>query len=161
MWNLQLVVPSQRITERIRSNAVWLVSQLTNLGRSEVLVNLDIEPLYAQVATFIQDLIMEGSVKPGQRAPSTNELATFHEINPATARKGLSLLVDDGVLEKRRGIGMFVTPQAREVILAQRREGFAGDFIAPMIDEALRLGYSAHDLRDLVGRVAASRGMYR
>lgn len=71
------------------------------------------------------------------------------------------MLVDAGVLEKRRGIGMFVTPRAREVVLEERRHDFAGDFIAPLIDEALRLGYSRESLQDLVGRVAESRGMYR
>ncbi|SDM00131.1 DNA-binding transcriptional regulator YhcF, GntR family [Corynebacterium mycetoides] len=124
-------------------------------------MNSDVEPLFVQVARFVQDLIVEGSLEPGQRAPSTTELAAFHEINPATARKGLSLLVDAGVLEKRRGIGMFVTPRAREVVLEERRHDFAGDFIAPLIDEALRLGYSRESLQDLVGRVAESRGMYR
>ena len=45
--------------------------------------------------------------------PSTNEFAAYHRINPATAAKGINLLVDDGILEKRRGIGMFVVPGAR------------------------------------------------
>ena len=104
---------------------------------------------------------MDGELKPGQRAPSTNELAAFHSINPATARKGLTLLVEAGVLEKRRGIGMFVTEGAPERIVAKRREDFAGDYIAPLIDEALRLDYSRTDLHDLIDRVAESRGMYQ
>ncbi len=104
---------------------------------------------------------MDGELEPGQRAPSTNELAAFHSINPATARKGLALLVEAGVLEKRRGIGMFVTEGARERIVGKRREDFAGDYIAPLIDEALRLDYSRTDLHDLIDRVAESRGMYQ
>ena len=89
-------------------------------------MNTDAEPLFVQIASFVEDLIVDGSLKPGDQAPSTNQLAQFHEINPATARKGLALLVDDNVLEKRRGLGMFVTDGARERILATRREAFAG-----------------------------------
>lgn len=121
----------------------------------------DAEPLFVQIASFVADLIVDGTLKPGDQAPSTNQLAQFHEINPATARKGLALLVDDHVLEKRRGLGMFVTDGARDRILAKRREDFAGDYIAPLIDEALHLGYTRSNLHDLIDRVAESRGMYQ
>ena len=124
-------------------------------------MNSDAEPLFVQIASFVADLIVDGTLKPGEQAPSTNQLAQFHEINPATARKGLALLVDDHVLEKRRGLGMFVTDGARDQILAKRREDFAGDYIAPLIDEALHLGYTRSDLHDLIDRVAESRGMYQ
>ncbi|WP_288863595.1 GntR family transcriptional regulator [uncultured Corynebacterium sp.] len=124
-------------------------------------MNTDADPLFVQVASFVADLIVDGTLKPGEQAPSTNQLAQFHEINPATARKGLALLVDDHVLEKRRGLGMFVTDGARDRILEKRREDFAGDYIAPLIDEALHLGYTRSDLHDLIDRVAESRGMYQ
>lgn len=124
-------------------------------------MNSDAEPLFVQIASFVADLIVDGTLKPGEQAPSTNQLAQFHEINPATARKGLALLVDDHVLEKRRGLGMFVTDGARGRILEKRREDFAGDYIAPLIDEALHLGYTRSDLHDLIDRVAESRGMYQ
>ena len=124
-------------------------------------MNTDADPLFVQVASFVADLIVDGTLKPGEQAPSTNQLAQFHEINPATARKGLALLVDDHVLEKRRGLGMFVTDGARDRILAKRREDFAGDYIAPLIDEALHLGYTRSDRHDLIDRVAESRGMYQ
>ena len=124
-------------------------------------MNTDAEPLFVQIASFVADLIVDGTLKPGEQAPSTNQLAQFHEINPATARKGLALLVDDHVLEKRRGLGMFVTESARDRILDRRRENFAGDYIAPLIDEALHLGYTRSDLHDLIDRVAESRGMYQ
>ena len=124
-------------------------------------MNTDAEPLFVQIANFVADLIVDGSLKPGEQAPSTNQLAQFHEINPATARKGLALLADDHVLEKRRGLGMFVTEGARERILTKRRDDFAGAFIAPLIDEALHLGYTRSDLHDLIDRVAESRGMYQ
>ena len=124
-------------------------------------MNTDAEPLFVQIASFVADLIVDGTLKPGDQAPSTNQLAQFHEINPATARKGLALLVDDHVLEKRRGLGMFVTDGARDRILEKRREDFAGDYVAPLIDEALHLGYTRSNLHDLIDRVAESRGMYQ
>ncbi|WP_151549711.1 MULTISPECIES: GntR family transcriptional regulator [Corynebacterium] len=118
-------------------------------------------PLFRQIATLVEDSIVEGSLAPGERAPSTNELAEFHSINPATARKGLALLVDIRVLEKRRGIGMFVTDDARELILARRREEFAASFLAPLIDEAVKLGIARAELHTLIDRVAESRGLYQ
>ena len=104
---------------------------------------------------------MDGVLAEGARAPSTNELADFHSINPATARKGLNLLVDVGVLDKRRGIGMFVSEGAIEVIRQRRRSEFAADYVAPLIDEAVRLNYSRAALLDLIERVAESRGLYK
>ena len=124
-------------------------------------MNADTEPLFVQVARLVEDLVVDGTLAPGERAPSTNELAAFHEINPATARKGLGLLVDAGILEKRRGLGMFVTPEARGQALKARRERYAGDYLAPVIDEAVRLGYDRDTLHTLIDRVAESRGMYQ
>lgn len=118
-------------------------------------------PLFRQIATFIEDSIVDGSLCEGARAPSTNDLAVFHQINPATARKGLGLLVDIGVLEKKRGIGMFVTQGAKEAIVSRRREEFAAGYLAPLIDEAVRLDMNRAELHSLIDRVAESRGMYQ
>ena len=119
------------------------------------------QPLFRQIASLVEDSIVHGVLAEGARAPSTNELADFHSINPATARKGLNLLVDVGVLDKRRGIGMFVSEGAIEVIRQRRRSEFAADYVAPLIDEAVRLNYSRAALLDLIERVAESRGLYK
>ncbi|PQM73564.1 GntR family transcriptional regulator [Corynebacterium sp. J010B-136] len=119
------------------------------------------QPLFRQIASLVEDSIVDGVLAEGARAPSTNELADFHSINPATARKGLNLLVDVGVLDKRRGIGMFVSEGAIEVIRQRRRSEFAADYVAPLIDEAVRLNYSRAALLDLIERVAESRGLYQ
>ncbi|HIW92739.1 MAG TPA: GntR family transcriptional regulator [Candidatus Corynebacterium avicola] len=116
-------------------------------------------PLFRQIAELVEDSIVDGSLPEGERAPSTNELAAFHNINPATARKGLTLLVDRGVLAKKRGLGMFVEAGARQVILAQRRESFAADFLVPLVDEAIKLDMPREDLRRLLDQVAESRGL--
>ena len=116
-------------------------------------------PLFRQIAELLEDSIVDGSLPEGERAPSTNELAAFHSINPATARKGLSLLVERGVLAKKRGLGMFVEAGAREVILARRRETFAADFLVPLVDEAMKLDMPREDLGRLLDQVAESRGL--
>ncbi|AKK12122.1 GntR family transcriptional regulator [Corynebacterium uterequi] len=118
------------------------------------------EPLYQQIASLIEDAIVEEALGEGQRAPSTNELANFHSINPATARRGVALLAARGVLHKVRGVGMFVSQGARRRVLDRRREEFAGAFLAPVVDEAVRLRLTRAQLHELIDKVAESRGFY-
>jgi GntR family transcriptional regulator len=82
--------------------------------------------------------------------PSTNELAAFYRINPATAAKGINVLADDGLLEKRRGIGMFVATGARQRLLARRRAEFTQRYVAPLLSEAARLGIDTGELFALI-----------
>jgi DNA-binding transcriptional regulator YhcF (GntR family) len=82
--------------------------------------------------------------------PSTNELAAFYRINPATAAKGINMLTDDGLLEKRRGIGMFVAAGARARLVADRRKRFAERYVEPLVTEASRLGIDADELVALI-----------
>jgi DNA-binding transcriptional regulator YhcF (GntR family) len=94
--------------------------------------------------------IAEGGLPEGERVPSSNELAAYYRINPATAAKGLNVLTDEGLLEKRRGIGMFVAVGARQRLLAARRKRFTERYIEPMVAEANRLGISADELLTLM-----------
>src|ERR1700744_3628391 len=103
-------------------------------------------PLFTQVAERLAAEIADGGLAEGARGPSMNELAAFYRINPATAAKGINLLADDGLLEKRRGIGMFVASGARRRLLAQRRERFAAHYVEPLVTEAARLGIDTDDL---------------
>ncbi|WP_414942133.1 GntR family transcriptional regulator [Amycolatopsis sp. cmx-11-51] len=107
-------------------------------------------PLFVQIAEQIADDIAEGSLAEGERVPSTNELAAFYRINPATAAKGINVLADDGLLEKRRGIGMFVADGAREKLLTDRRKRFAEQYLEPMLVEARRLGINDETLISLI-----------
>lgn len=107
-------------------------------------------PLFVQIAEQLADDIVGGVLAEGARVPSTNELAAFYRINPATAAKGINLLVDDGVLEKRRGIGMFVAAGAQEQLRAGRRKRFAEQYVDPMLAEANRLGIDTDTLVSLV-----------
>ena len=113
-------------------------------------------PLFLQIAESIEDAILDGSLHEEEQAPSTNELAAFHRINPATAAKGVAMLTDKGILVKRRGIGMFVAPGARGILLAERRTAFADRYIDPLLTEARALGLSAAALPTLLRDRAAS-----
>jgi DNA-binding transcriptional regulator YhcF (GntR family) len=107
-------------------------------------------PLFAQIADQIADDIMDGALAEGARVPSTNELATFHRINPATAGKGINVLVDSGVVEKRRGLGMFVAEGARDRLRSERRARFAEQYVVPMLAEARRLDLDTSTLITLI-----------
>ena len=107
-------------------------------------------PLFTQVAERLAAEIADGGLAEGERVPSTNELAAFYRINPATAAKGINLLADDGLLEKRRGIGMFVADGARQRLLGQRREQFTQRYVRPLLTEATRLGIGTGELVTLI-----------
>jgi DNA-binding transcriptional regulator YhcF (GntR family) len=107
-------------------------------------------PLFAQIAERLADEIADGTLAECERVPSTNELAAYYRINPATAAKGISVLTGDGLLEKRRGIGMFVAVGARARLLAERRKRFAERYVEPLAAEASRLGIDADELVALI-----------
>lgn len=118
-------------------------------------------PLFAQVAEHLAADIADGGLAEGERVPSTNELAAFYRINPATAAKGINVLADDGLLEKRRGIGMFVAAGARATLLARRRAKFTERYVAPLLTEATRLGIDADELIALIKESSNERGGVR
>jgi DNA-binding transcriptional regulator YhcF (GntR family) len=107
-------------------------------------------PLFAQIAGRLAEEIADGGLAEGERVPSSNEMAAYYRINPATAAKGISMLADEGLLEKRRGIGMFVAAGARQRLLEQRRKQFTERHIVPMIAEASRLGIDTDELAELI-----------
>ncbi|WP_291278246.1 GntR family transcriptional regulator [Galactobacter sp.] len=113
-------------------------------------------PLFMQIAEQVEDSIVDGTLAEDERAPSTNELAAFHRINPATAAKGVNRLVDKNVLVKRRGVGMFVAPGARNLLLAERRSAFADRYVGPLLAEARKLGLTPDDVTRLFQERAAT-----
>lgn len=114
-------------------------------------------PLFAQVAERLAAEVADGGLAEGERVPSSNELAAYYRINPATAAKGISVLADDGLLEKRRGIGMFVAVGARRRLLEQRRTQFAERFVGPLVAEAARLGIGGDELAGMIRQAAQVR----
>jgi GntR family transcriptional regulator len=114
-------------------------------------------PIFSQIAERLADDIAEGALAEGARVPSTNELAAFYRINPATAAKGINVLIDEGLLEKHRGVGMFVAAGARDRLLDARRGRFTERYIEPMVAEAGRLGIDADALVALMRKLGQSR----
>lgn len=114
----------------------------------------DGRPIFQQIAQALEARVLDGSMPEESQVPSINELAAFHRINPATALKGVNLLVDSGVLYKRRGIGMFVASGARERLLAARREEFRDAYLRPLIEQAATLGIDGAQLIDLIRKEA-------
>src|ERR1700761_794123 len=114
-------------------------------------------PLFVQVAERLAGEIADGGLAEGERVPSTNELAAFYRINPATAAKGINVLADDGLLEKRRGIGMFVATGARRRLLARRRAEFTQRYVDPLLSEAARLGIDTNELFALIKEAGNER----
>lgn len=112
----------------------------------------DDRPIFAQVAERIENDIIEGILPAESQVPSTNQFAAFYKINPATAAKGVNLLVEQGILYKKRGIGMFVAEGAREQLLDKRKQQFNEQFVQPTINEAKKLGVTSEQLTDMIRR---------
>lgn len=102
--------------------------------------------IYLQISEMIENDILRDIIQEEERVPSTNELARLYTINPATAAKGVNILVENGVLYKKRGIGMFVATGAKEKIMNQRKKQFYDNFIKTLINEANSLGITKEEL---------------
>jgi GntR family transcriptional regulator len=100
----------------------------------------DGSPIYRQIAERIRADILSGVLAGDEQVMSTTQYATHFRINPATAAKAFGQLVDEGVLYKRRGVGMFVSPDARDRLRADHRSRFLEDVVAPMVTEAVAIG---------------------
>ncbi len=110
--------------------------------------------IYLQIARMLEDDILRGIYREEEQVPSTNELARGYNINPATAAKGINLLVADGVLYKKRGIGMFVSKGAGETVRAKRRGAFFEDYVKPLVKEGKSLGLTGEELTAMIVKAA-------
>ena len=106
----------------------------------------DTQPIYQQIAQQVRDQVLTGELSPGQQVMSTTQYALTYKINPATAAKAFALLVNEGVLEKRRGIGMFVTASAKSKLQLQQREQFFAETFAKTLWRASLLDISQEEL---------------
>lgn len=109
-------------------------------------------PIFLQIAELIENDIIDGNLPEESQVPSTTEFAAFYRINPATAAKGVNRLVDDGILYKRRGVGMFVAAGSRATLTSQRKEEFFKEYVKPMTVEAQKLDISPEQLTAMVSR---------
>ncbi len=106
----------------------------------------DDKSIYLQISQMIETDILRGILLEEERVPSTNELAKLYTINPATAAKGVNILVDEGILYKKRGIGMFVATGATAQIRRRRKEAFYEVRLSELLHEAKSLGITKEEL---------------
>ena len=110
------------------------------------------KPIYIQLAEGIEDAVLSGVYVEETQIPSTTEISVNYKINPATALKGINLLVDDGIVYKKRGLGMFVATSAKEKILDKRKVTFFDSYITTLISEAKKLSISKEDIIKMLER---------
>lgn len=150
---------------------IWLYAQVynhitidtyiidNNLKKEWLILNRGFDngkPIFIQVREILEDLIVNDQLKEGEQAPSTNQLVDFYKINHATVTKGVNQLVDEGILYKKRGIGMFVAEGAKNKLVKQRKDAFADDYVIPLVKEAIKLGITASEVIDLFNKIKGS-----
>jgi GntR family transcriptional regulator len=110
------------------------------------------QPIYIQLAESIEDDILKGIFSEENQIPSTTELSVNLKINPATSAKGVNLLVDENIVYKKRGLGMFVSAGAKKIIMEKRRKAFYTNFVLTLLDEAKKLEISRDDVITMIER---------
>ncbi|MFB9973718.1 GntR family transcriptional regulator [Allobacillus sp. SKP2-8] len=111
------------------------------------------KPIFQQVRERIEDQIVNDQLKEGDQAPSTNQLVQFYEINHVTVAKGVNQLVDEGILFKKRGVGMFVAEGAKTKLVQKRRDAFMDDYVVPMVQEAEKLAIEEKEMLKLIRKI--------
>lgn len=106
--------------------------------------------IYVQISEMLENNILRDILLEEERVPSTNEFARMYSINPATAAKGINMLVDEGILYKKRGIGMFVAAGAKEKIMKRRKNEFLDNYVKKLLEEARSLGITGRELIEMI-----------
>ncbi|MDR2493338.1 MAG: GntR family transcriptional regulator [Coriobacteriales bacterium] len=107
-------------------------------------------PLFLQVKEAIEEEILAGSLGPDDQIPSNSQLVSLYGINPVTVHKGVTMLLDEGIVYKRRGLGMFVSRNAPARIRVRYQEAFKNDYVEPLTQRAEMLGVTPDELHALV-----------
>ncbi|WP_404456746.1 GntR family transcriptional regulator [Oceanobacillus kapialis] len=111
------------------------------------------KPIYVQVRERLEDQILNNQLKEEEQAPSTNQLVDFYKINHATVSKGINPLVEEGILYKKRGIGMFVAVGAKEKLKEKRKQSFMEDYVVKLVQEADKLEIEENEIIQLIKKV--------
>ncbi|MEF3306266.1 GntR family transcriptional regulator [Paenibacillus sp. GYB003] len=110
----------------------------------------DKQPIFQQVADFIEDDILNGTFRADEQILSVAQFSQLLQINPATVVKGIGLLVNEGILYKKRGLGMYVATDADRKIRMKRRDRFYKELLAHLVNEADKLGLTTEDIMDMI-----------
>ncbi len=111
------------------------------------------KPLYVQISQWLETEILSGNIQKDEKIYSQYQLAEMFNINPATAAKGLNILADEGILYKRRGLGMFVSPRAKEKILKKRKNDTLRQLVWELVTESEHLGVEEEELFKMIREV--------
>jgi len=112
-----------------------------------LILNSDsMKPIYIQIAEWLETEILSDSIRMDEKVYSQYQLAEMLNINPATAAKGLNILADENILYKKRGLGMFVSAGAKEIITAKRRNQTLKSLVAELVREAEHLQVTEEEL---------------
>ena len=106
----------------------------------------DNAPIYRQLKERIVVMMLEGQLKPGDVLPSVRQIAADYQLNPITVSRAYQELADETLVEKRRGLGMYVTEGANAKLLASERERFLREEWPAMVERIQRLGLRVEDL---------------
>lgn len=110
------------------------------------------KPIYLQIAEELEDAVFTGAFPEEEQIPSTTEISTRFRINPATVLKGMNLLVEQGIIYKKRGVGMFVQKGAVSKIREKRQEQFFDHYIRTLLEEAKKLGLTKEEILRMLER---------
>lgn len=110
------------------------------------------KPIYVQMAEWIEENIISGAFPEEAQIPSTTDISAQYKINPATALKGMNILVDKGIIYKKRGLGMFVSEGAAEKLRSERKQEFFEKFVKSLMSEAEKLGITKNEVIDMIER---------
>lgn len=108
------------------------------------------KPIYVQIAEWIETGIIDGTLSPDEKVYSQYQLAELFNINPATAGKGLTLLLDAEIVYQRRGLGTFVSPNGRDKLLVKRKEETLRRLVKELLNEAELLGVDERHLLSMI-----------
>lgn len=116
-------------------------------GGTGLILNSDsMKPIYVQIAEWLETEILSESIKMDEKVYSQYQLAEMLNINPATAAKGLNILADENILYKKRGLGMFVSADAKKIITVKRRNQTLKSLVAELVREAEHLQVTEEEL---------------
>lgn len=108
------------------------------------------KPIYVQMAEWIEENILSGTFPEETQIPSTTDISAQYKINPATALKGVNILVDKGIIYKKRGLGMFVSKGAEEKLRSERKQEFFERFVKTLLSEAEKLHITKSEIVDMI-----------
>jgi len=124
-----------------------------------VILNTDsLKPIYIQIAEWLEGEILSENIKEDERIYSQYQLSEMFTINPATAAKGLNILADEKIVYKKRGLGMYVSSNAKQFILTKRRSQILGRMIKELVIEANRLAVSESELIRMIQQARKEKG---